>query len=493
MKYKIIALLSIAIAFATVYFVQNHEPESNRYHQHLQARHYTPCTHHGDEVFCTHLPIISIKTDGPMPEPFLNEKVEKNENRDGWRNYERVEATVSCYDSPNSNNHLTDKAVLEEKARVRYRGASSRELAKKGYAVSFCEEDGITTKDVSLSGMAADDDWALHGPFMDKTMIRNYMWYNISSEIMEYAPEVRFCELFVNEEYQGLYLIVEKIKRNDEGRLKLEKSNPKSEITSFIGVIDRKIDDPTTKIEPFSDYMDLSGTQGEMGGQFEILYPSKTLTQAQHDYVESYISKMEKAIYSFDYRNPKKGFRAYLDEKSFTDYYIINEFTSNFDAMKLSTYFYKDVRGKLKLAVWDFNATFFYSLNDIYKFNTIWYKYLFKDEKFTQNVVNRYKELRTNILSEEYLIQYIDDTLAYLGPAIQRNQDRWKDSYGSQFEVETKLNDGKFWTHEEAVKQLKEAIKERGNFLDKNIENLYILCHDSMNKKYNYVEGRTFG
>ena len=38
-------------------------------------------------------------------------------------------------------------------------------------------------------------EWVLHGPFLDKTLIRNYMWYNIAGEIMDYAPNVRFCEV----------------------------------------------------------------------------------------------------------------------------------------------------------------------------------------------------------------------------------------------------------------------------------------------------------
>ena len=30
-----------------------------------------------------------------------------------------------------------------------------------------------------MLGMDAFDEWALHGPYLDKTLIRNYMWYNL--------------------------------------------------------------------------------------------------------------------------------------------------------------------------------------------------------------------------------------------------------------------------------------------------------------------------
>jgi len=51
----------------------------------------------------------------------------------------------------------------------------------------------------------------LHGPFLDKTLMRNYMWYNLSGQIMEWAPDVRFCEVFLNGGYQGVYVMEEQI------------------------------------------------------------------------------------------------------------------------------------------------------------------------------------------------------------------------------------------------------------------------------------------
>ena len=56
-------------------------------------------------------------------------------------------------------------------------------------------------------GMDAHYEWAMHGPYLDKSLIRNYMWYNIAGEIMDYAPNVRFCEVIINGEYKGLYVM----------------------------------------------------------------------------------------------------------------------------------------------------------------------------------------------------------------------------------------------------------------------------------------------
>lgn len=52
-----------------------------------------------------------------------------------------------------------------------------------------------------------------------------------------------------------------------------------------------------------------------------------------------------------------------------------------------------------------------------------------KDEDFVERVLDRYKELRQTYLSDEYLTNYIEETLAYLGPAIARNDEVWGFSY----------------------------------------------------------------
>ena len=63
--------------------------------------------------------------------------------------------------------------------------------------------------------MPEDNNWVLYGPYLDRTLIRNYMWYNISQEIMTAAPQTRFVELYINKEYKGLYLAVEAVSQNE--------------------------------------------------------------------------------------------------------------------------------------------------------------------------------------------------------------------------------------------------------------------------------------
>jgi len=493
MNYKAISIVAVAAMLAGAGLLQTIEPKNNRYHQHKEAYAKSACTEHSDDVFCTHLPLISITTDGPMPEPHISDaqgNILYNENGYRQKNYETVSAYVKFFDDAEKNNHLSDEAVVSENAQIRIRGNMSRDFDKKSYALEFKEEDFVTNIDVSLSGMTSDSDWVLNGPFMDKTLIRNYLCYNLSGEIMEYAPNVRFCELFLNEEYMGVYLLTEKIKYNENGRIKISKTDPEIKETSYIVQADRDSDE-TKKIYPFGMYTYNTAPVGATSGQMEIVYPSVTLTEEQKEYIERDFSKFEKSLFSFDYDKKKTGYKQYINVDSFIDYFLINEFTLNYDAVGLSTYLYKDVRGKLNLCVWDFNSAF-----DNYELSTVtpetfilqgemWYGSLFKDEYFVNETIKRYYALREDYFNEAYLFDYIDDTIEYLGPAIERNYEKWGYGFEEEYDL-LKPAERNPRSYDEAIMQLKDCIALRIEYMDDSVERLQLLSHDSLNKKYNH-------
>lgn len=503
MKYRWIFALSIGAALILAFAASGAEPQRNRYHQHLEAAEKAPCTDHDESVFCTHLPLMEITTDGPVPEPYLYDaydgSLNPEFNRLGHRrhNNEMVAASVRYFDSETENNHLTDTPVVENRALFRIRGTSSRSFDKKGYLLKFVKEDMVRAREISLSGMSSDSSWVLHGPFLDKTLIRNYLCYNLAGEMMDYAPNVRFCELFVNGEYMGLYLLTEKIGYDGNGRINITKTDPKMSVTSYILQIDRGASDPSHDLETFGSYGYLTRLKEDAPyGHMEVIYPGKSLTEAQAAYIAADISQFEKALFSYDYADPDRGYRRYIDVQSFIDFFLINEFTLNYDAPVLSTYVYKDIGGKLKTCIWDFNAVF-----DYYEYSSIspvtfriqssfWYQMLFKDEAFVNQVKSRYWQLRKRLFNEEYLFSYIDDTIAYLGPAIDRNFEKWGYSFQSVYNGVSydflKPADRNVRSYEEAVQQLKSCITQRIEHMDRNLDRLYSLCHLSLNKKYNH-------
>lgn len=506
MKYKWACVLIVVALVLLAYQVQGIEPERNRYHQHLEAAEKAPCTDHGEETFCTHLPLMNIVTDGPMPEPYVLDEA-GNPARDAKgkriRSDEMVGATVQYFDNTTENNHLSDIPTLEERALIRIRGYTSREFDKSGYLLKFTQEDMVTKLDVSLSGMTADNNWSLHGPFWDKSLIRNYLCYNFSGEIMEYAPNVRFCEAFVNGEYVGVYLIVEKITFNENGRIDMTKTDPAFATTSYIVRADRGECDPRYALNTFGTYAYQTKAKDEPQGQLEIMYPYETVTDEQHAYITEDLSRFEKALFSYDYNDRDLGYSRYIDVDSFVDYFLINEFTLNYDAMNFSTYLYKDVEDRLKLCVWDFNSAF-----DYYRVSYVspatfelqycmWYKFLFKDEAFVDKVIERYLELREDIFNEEYLFAYIDDTVEYLGPAIERNYEKWGYSFQSTYQGKNydflKPTERNVRTYDQAIQQIKDCITQRIDHMDHNLERLYSLSHESVNKQFIHDKGDILG
>ena len=110
---------------------------------------------------------------------------------------------------------------------------------------------------------------------------------------------------------------------------------------------------------------------------------------------------------------------------------------------------------------------------------------LLKDERFTQRVIDRYRQLRRTVLSEEYLLSYVDDVAAYLGPAIERNFAVWgytfRPEYGLLEPAQRNLD-----SYGAALAQMKDFLRRRGDWLDQNIELLRQYSHPSAVKKFQH-------
>ena len=112
------------------------------------------------------------------------------------------------------------------------------EFDKKQYRIKFYKNKKDSAKKVSLAGMGANSEWVLNGPYLDKTLIRNKLVYDLARELNGWAPDTRFVELFVDGEYQGVYLAVEPV-TNGESRLRLSEFGLLSGETAYIVNRDR--------------------------------------------------------------------------------------------------------------------------------------------------------------------------------------------------------------------------------------------------------------
>lgn len=456
------------LAALTVLAVLDTEPERPRYHQHLETAGYTPCAGHGTDRFCSHLPLIFIDTGGEeIPNTYYGAT---------------AACTVRVMDA-SGNHHVEDQPTLVSRGQIRVRGNSSRDFDKKGYLLKTTNDDGVTERDVGMMGMAAHNEWALHGPFLDKSLIRNYMWYNIAGELMDWAPNVRFCEAFINGEYAGLYLMVETITNGNGSRLNFSDPGNGTAQTGYVVRIDRGSVVPEKNITTMTQYT-LRTFQ-----TMDIIYPGAgKLTDRRRAFIQQEVSDFEKALYSYDYNSKEHGYQSWLDTGSFIDYFILNEFTVNYDTGARSTCLSKDLRGKYRMCVWDFNNScdnYYYSQiapHRLYLQNILWYNMLMKDQAFVEQLIQRYRQLRTGWLSDESLAAYIDGTVEWLGPAVERNFEVWGYTFGQDMIAPAERNPR---SHAEAVEQLKDFCAARGQWMDENIHILRQYCHPSINKEFN--------
>ena len=413
---------------------------------------------HEDKVFCSHLPLVIIETGG---------KTIKKE--------ETIWSQVKVIDNKNGNNHINNKPDIKTSAAIKYRGNSSYlGFDKKQYHLEFYgDENRGKMKNISVMGMEKECDWILNGPFLDRTLIRNSLLYGISRKIMDWAPDTRYCEVFLDGKYQGVYIMMESIKVS-KNRIKLRDFGLLSGETPYM----LKRERVGTEINALNSY---GSYAGKTSNELSINYPAPDrLLKTQKEWISNDISKFEKALYSKTFDDKETGYSKYIDEDSFIDYYIINEFSMNKDAGFLSTYVYKDLSGKLKMAVWDFNNTFnnyqwtIDNPNDFCVSKNNWYKRLFQDRRFTEKVIKRYNQLRKGVLSDEYLLKTIDDTVLYIGAAVDRNFHVWGYTFNEKLLLRDKsgvYRDPE--NYKEAVTMLKVEIAARGKFIDENIETLY--------------------
>ena len=220
MKRKIVVVVCIImlICISTISnFLFSPEEVIVRYEQHVNA----PQTQDSGSIengdLISHLPLINISTNSQkIPGfPIRGEDGHVMYYDTGINGEKEIKVEVKIYENEQAQNSIKNKEELKSNAFFRIRGNSSRSFDKNSYKISFIDEQNMP-QEHEVMGMAKGEEWALYGPFLDKTLIRNYMWLNISAKIMGYAPNVRFCECYIDGKYQGLYVMMETIEKSKE-------------------------------------------------------------------------------------------------------------------------------------------------------------------------------------------------------------------------------------------------------------------------------------
>jgi hypothetical protein len=308
------------------------------------------------------------------------------------------------------------------------RGTTSATFPKKQYRIETIQADS-SNYNVSLLGMPKENDWILHAPYSDKSLIRNVITYSLANDMGYYAPRTRFCELILNGQYQGIYVLMEVIKR-DRNRVDIAEIEPNiNEGLELTGGYLLKIDRPEEG--SFHWYTN----QAKL--PVECVYPkTEDINNEQKEYIKNYIQSFEDALYSPLANDTINGFHQYIDMQSCADFFIINELAKNVDAYRLSTFFHKnrdDIDPRLKMGpVWDFNIAYgnvdyndgFLSEGFIAE-NAPWWDQMLSDSVFNNVLQDRWVHFRKNELLKKSIDMRIDSIVAIVNEASERNFDKW--------------------------------------------------------------------
>jgi hypothetical protein len=387
-----------------------------------------------------------------------------------------------------------DVIVYDGVIGIEYRGCSSQMFDKKSYGFETWDSNGQDI-DVSLAGFPAEEDWILYGPYSDKSLLRNVLIYELSREIGRYASRTALCELFLNGRYEGIYVLMEKVKR-DRNRVAISRLDADDITGGYILKIDKTCGDGvggganyTEAISFPSEYDSYGNPDGERKIHFLYDHPdADDIGTAEKAYIQQYIHDFEGALMAADFADPTAGYKRFVDMESFVDFFLLNELAHNPDAYRLSTFMHKDKGGKLKMGpIWDFNIAFgnvdycsAWVTNDwAYRFNDycpgdlwqvpFWWKRLLEDPNFVNALKTRWDTLRQGAFSFSFI-----DSLMLAGRteleeagALTRNFNRWQ-VLGSYVWPNYYIGQ----TYDEEYEYLRQWISDRLTWMDAAIDGL---------------------
>lgn len=388
----------------------------------------------------SNLPIVIINTDGGVPivdDPRVLANMKIIHRGGGERNYLSDQSNPEYLD-------FTGRIEIE------IRGSSSQELPKKQYGFSTLYPDNVTKNNISLLGMPPDNDWILNGLAFDAALMRDYINYNLARRMGNYASRTIYCEVMLNGQYNGLYILEEKMKQG-EARIDIKKLSETDltipDITGgYIVKADKTGGDPVA--------WKMTEPNGNTDVTFIMDHPKPEKAKpAQVNYIKNEFFRLSYA--ARDWNNSFiDGIPAIIDVPSFIDFMLLNEFASNPDAYQFSTYFHKDRKGKIRAGpIWDMNLTFGNDIfmwgydrskTDVWQFmngfndGPVFWKDLFNNPVYKCILSERWETLSGagGPMNATNIERFIDSTAMLISEAAAREHARWKTVGNFSSEVE---------------------------------------------------------
>lgn len=352
------------------------------------------------------------------------------------------------------------QAQVSDYAAGEYSSSSKAMNTAKADIVTLTDDEDIikekadlflqTKKDTEFLDLKANTEYILLGGKGDKSLIRNYLGYQIAENIMEDPLEYQLCELIICEDeeemYQGVYLMVSK-KATGDNEVIFDHS------TDAQGI---PIETYTTQNIEKAENMAISIFEGE---EWKDSYDSHL----------NLLSSTESILYSEDYKIYYEYTEA-VDVDSFVNSFLIQEFMENYGSLKTEYIFSDTETGTIGVApIWNFDTSLDNEkkgrkATDTLRFTKAsYYKKLFNSPQFAESCQESYLKLREEGLNEDNLLLMVEEAAEQVESAIERDWERWN-SY-EDYQLEPLGKKEKFnrqtETYEDEISKIKYRLRSQ--------------------------------
>lgn len=340
---------------------------------------------------------------------------------------------------------------------IKGRGNSTWGFPKKPYALKLDKKQEVL-------GMPKHKRWVLLANWIDRTMMRNDVAFEIARQMpaLQYTPRGCFVELFLNGRHQGNYYLCEQIKV-DKNRLDItELDESTQDGLGFTGGFLMEID------AHFDEEFRFMSKQANMPWQCKD--PDK-VNDLQFEYIHRYVDEMEDALYD-EKRFANRDFIHYMDLETFAEWWIVHELTMNSEPQyPYSCLMHKDIdtpeyMSKMKAGpVWDFDFNTFRPeyAHQFTNYSHVYYPRLFQDATFRRIMKERWAAVKTAGLLK-HISEYIDHNEKLLLQSDRLNTALWP--------ITKNINGDVYIGFHDAVQRLKAAFTAKYFWLDNAINNL---------------------
>lgn len=356
-------------------------------------------------------------------------------------------------------NAATDDCFSDAAGWIRGRGNSTwEEFEKKPFNIKFEEKQ-------NLFGMGEDKNWVLLSNALDYTLMRNELAFELGKILeLDYTSQCQWVHVFYNEEYQGLYLLCEKMETG-RNRVDIEYAyEPDEADVSFF-----------VELGGQSEGFSLDLVENVENNWYEVFacvirYPKEeVLTQEQYGFINAYMQSVNRAILTGNWEELTE----LVDIQSFADWYLVNEIMLNGD-LGWSMFAYKPKGDKLFLGpVWDFDQSAGDSTTGGADYETwypastasnSWFDTLLEMEEFREILAER---LQSKLPEVRQLLALEREKAVIYKQDIDANFERWPVIGTTGWRIREEISD--LETYEENVEFLFDWLEHRIDWLEKEL------------------------